>query len=213
MAMFANRADTTEGARSHPKRGALRGLALASVVALSLLAAACGGGSSGAKVAQIGTSNAARNSSPSSDSGTADARAYSACMRSHGVSNFPDPDSNGRIRITGGTDSSGQRIGVDMNTPQAKRAARACQKFQPNGARPTAAQKAQMQQAMLKYARCMRSHGVPKFPDPQADGTLEIGRNSGVDPNTPQFKAAQLACQKLVQGGPIARAPALPTKP
>jgi hypothetical protein len=213
MATFARRAHTTEGGRWKFKRPALRGLALAAVVALSLLAAACGGGSSGAKVAQIGTTNSAKDSRSSRDSGNGDARAYSACMRSHGVSNFPDPDSNGRIRITGGVDGSGQRIGVDMNTPQAKRAARACQKLQPNGGRPTAAQKAQMQQAMLKYARCMRSHGVTKFPDPQADGALVIGRNAGVDPNTRQFKAAQEACQKLVPGSPIARAPALPTKP
>jgi hypothetical protein len=213
MAMFARRTDTPEGGRSPGKRRAVRGVALAGVVALSLLAAACGGGSSGAKVAQIGTTNSAKDSSSSSDTGNGDARAYSACMRSHGVSNFPDPDSNGRIRITGGADGSGQKLGVDMNTPQARRAAQACQKLQPNGGRPTAAQKAQMQQAMLKYARCMRSHGVSKFPDPQAGGALVIGSKVGVDPNTPQFKAAQQACQKLVPGSPVAHAPALPSKP
>jgi hypothetical protein len=66
---------------------------------------------------------------------------------------------------------------------------------------------------MLKYARCMRSHGVSKFPDPKPGGALVIGSKVGVDPNTPQFKAAQQACQKLVPGSPIAHAPALPTKP
>jgi hypothetical protein len=188
-------------------------LAIGGVVALSLLAAACGGGSSGAKVAQIATTGNDKSSASSSNSGKGDPRAYSACMRSHGVVNFPDPDSNGRIRITGGVDGSGQKLGVDMNTPQAKRAARACQHLQPNGARPTAAQQAQMQQAMLKYARCMRSHGVSKFPDPKPGGALVIGSKVGVDPNTPQFKAGQQACQKLVPGSPIAHAPALPTKP
>jgi hypothetical protein len=188
-------------------------LATAGVVALSLLAAACGGGSTGAQVAQIGTTNNSKDPSSSSDSGKRDARAYSACMRRHGVTNFPDPDSNGRIRITGGVDGGGQKLGVDLNTPQAKRAARACQKLQPTGERPTATQQTQMQQAMLKYAQCMRSHGVSKFPDPKPGGALVIGSKVGVDPNTPHFKAAQQACQKLVPGSPTARAPALPSKP
>ena len=56
---------------------------------------------------------------------------------------------------------------------------------------------------MLKFAQCMRSHGVPKFPDPKAGGLLKLGSKSGVDPNTPAFQAAQKTCQKLVPGGPI----------
>jgi hypothetical protein len=51
----------------------------------------------------------------------------------------------------------------------------------------------------------MRSHGVPSFPDPQpvAGGgmRLTIDRRHGVDPSTPQFKAAQKACEKLLPGG------------
>jgi hypothetical protein len=131
-------------------------------------------------------------------------------MRRHGVPNFPDPDSNGRILITGGVDANGQKTGVDTNSPQARKAARACQKLQPNGGRPTAAQQAREQQAMLKYAQCMRSHGVPKFPDPKAGGALVIGTKAGVDPNTPQFRAAEEACRKVVSDGPIAPPPAAP---
>jgi hypothetical protein len=75
----------------------------------------------------------------------------------------------------------------------------------PNGGTPTAAQQANTQQALLKYAQCMRSHGVPKFPDPKPGGGLIIGPKVGVDPNTRQFKAAQQTCQKLVPGAPISR--------
>jgi hypothetical protein len=207
MAILALRTRTRQGGRSQFKRRALHGLALAGAVGLSLLAAACGGGSSAAKVAQIGTNSSASNSASSSDSGKGDARAYSACMRSHGVSNFPDPDSNGRVRITGGSDRS-PMVGVDM--PQFKRAAQACRKLQPNGGRLTAAQQAKDQQTFLKYAQCMRAHGVTKFPDPKPGGGLTIGPKVGVDPNTPTFKAAQQACQKLVPGGPTAHAPSTP---
>jgi hypothetical protein len=39
---------------------------------------------------------------------------------------------------------------------------------------PPAAQRAQEQQTTLKFAQCMRSHGVPKFPDPKAGGELKL---------------------------------------
>jgi hypothetical protein len=118
MAIFARRTHTTEGERSQLQRRLLRGLALASVVGLSLLASARGGGSSGAKVAQISTTGSGKGSASSSDSGKGNATAYSRCMRRHGVTNFPDPDSNGRIVINGGADDD-ETTGGDMSSPQA----------------------------------------------------------------------------------------------
>jgi hypothetical protein len=53
-----------------------------------------------------------------------------------------------------------------------------------------------------KLSACMRSHGVPNFPDPSKDGTIQIGSSSGIDPNSPKFRAAQDACQKLLPHGP-----------
>jgi hypothetical protein len=206
MAILASRPRTTKGGSSQLKRAALRALALAGVVGLSLLASACGD-SSGAKVAQLDTNASAKGSGSSNASGSGDPRAYAACMRSHGVPNFPDPDSDGRLKITSGVSRSGQKIGVDVNSPRFKTAQEACKKLLPNGGRPTAAQQAQEQQAMLKFAQCMRSHGVPKFPDPKPGGALALGEKVGVDPDTPQFQAAQRACQKAVPGGPIVSAP------
>jgi hypothetical protein len=200
MAIIERR-EHTAGGRSRLERTAFRGLALVAVVGLSLLAAACGGGSPGAKVAQIGTTSSAKGSGSPSASGSGSPTAFAACMRSHGVPNFPDPDSQGHFKITGGV-SNGKTFGVDTNSAQFKAADRACRKLQPNGGRPTAAQQQQEQQQMLKYAQCMRSHGVPKFPDPKAGGALTLGDKSGVDPNTPQFQAAQKTCLKLVPGGP-----------
>ena len=50
------------------------------------------------------------------------------------------------------------------------------------------------------YSACMRKNGVPNFPDPQG-GKLIMKQGSGIDPNSPQFQAAQKKCQKLLPGG------------
>lgn len=51
----------------------------------------------------------------------------------------------------------------------------------------------------IAYSQCMRAHGVPDFPDPDAQGRLDIhvGPGSDLNPNSPTFKAAQQACQSL----------------
>ncbi len=53
----------------------------------------------------------------------------------------------------------------------------------------------------LKFSNCMRSHGVPNFPDPQAGGGLKLAIGSGLDPFSPSFQAAQKACAKYNPGG------------
>jgi hypothetical protein len=51
------------------------------------------------------------------------------------------------------------------------------------------------------YSACMRRNGVPKFPDPDANGGISIIGGPGLDPNSPQFKAAERACEKLLPRG------------
>jgi hypothetical protein len=83
---------------------------------------------------------------------------------------------------------------------------------QSDGSPTNAASKAQ---SVARYAACMRSHGVPKFPDPQSSSggmSLTIGPSSGIDPNSPQFKAADKACRKLMPGGGKAASPAQQAK-
>jgi hypothetical protein len=53
----------------------------------------------------------------------------------------------------------------------------------------------------LKFSQCMRAHGVPNFPDPNSQGELDIGPNSGIDPGSSTFRAAAQACQKFAGGG------------
>lgn len=52
----------------------------------------------------------------------------------------------------------------------------------------------------LKYAQCMRENGVPNFPDP-VDGRIMVTPESGLDPNSPAFQAAQEACQDYAPQG------------
>ena len=59
----------------------------------------------------------------------------------------------------------------------------------------------QLQAALLKFAECMRSNGVPAFPDPSADGGFQFTPNSGVDPSSTAMKSAQAKCRKLMPGG------------
>jgi hypothetical protein len=129
--------------------------------ALALLAAAC----SGSPSSTGGASNAVGSTSSSSVVG------FSRCMRSHGVPNFPDPGSSGQINI--------KTSGVDPNTSQYEAAQGACQHLLPT----TGSLQQQTDQCMQShvcppalvqqiltvertYARCMRSHGFPNWPDP-----------------------------------------------
>jgi hypothetical protein len=170
----------------------VRALALLGVTGLALAASACGG------------SSGATPRGSTSASSSRDPVAWSACMRSHGVPNFPDPGSTGQIRLD---PRKLAESGIDVDSPRFKRAARACLRLQPKGARATARQPtAAQQQAMLRFARCMRSHGVPNFPDPQPGGALDLAQKVAA-PNSPQFKATEHACRNFVPGAPIPAAP------
>ncbi len=62
------------------------------------------------------------------------------------------------------------------------------------------------EQAGVAFAKCMRSHGLPTFPDPSAGGGLfRVG--AGINPSSPAFKTAQAKCQKLMPGGGIGSGP------
>ncbi len=175
-------------------------LGAATVVSLGLLLSACGGGSTPG-VASLGTTTttAASSSQSTGASGTTSTKReagirFSRCMRSHGVPNFPDP--------TAGTGTGGVRIspnsGIDPNSPAFRAASKACQSLVP---KPSAAQVRQAEQNALKFSKCMRSHGVPNFPDPQfstGGAAIKISANGGLRPTSPTFQAAQQACSKYV---------------
>jgi hypothetical protein len=180
-----------------PHRSALRRLGaqasaaagIALLAAVALLAAACGGGGGNGD----GSSGGGHSTIYQKE------LAFSQCMRAHGQPNFPDPGSNGVIAIKSaaapkGSPSKDQRTGGTQMT----KANNICRHLLPNGGVPTAAQRQQMLQQGLKFSRCMRAHGVSNFPDPsQGGGPVTIG-GTGINPQSPQFQAAQHTCQNLV---------------
>ncbi len=60
--------------------------------------------------------------------------------------------------------------------------------------------------AALAFARCMRAHGLPAFPDPQPSSGV-LFRTGGADPSSPTFKAAQAKCKRFMPPGPGSGAP------
>jgi len=107
-------------------------------------------------------------------------------MRSHGVTDYPD---SGPVQTSPGSD-------LNPGNPTYRAAQQACQSLRPTE-KLTQAQAAQNNADALKQAECMRSHGITKYPDPQSgtDGNNTINL-TGIDLNSPQFLAAQKACQR-----------------
>ena len=167
-------------------------LAIALAVA-GVLVAGCSGGPADPGVAGV-SSAAASPSQSATVSGEAEALQYAACMRSHGVPDFPDPTvQNGSVgfSITAGD-------GVDQNSPQYQSARQACSSLRGGG---TANSGSGNLAKELKFAQCMRSHGVPDFPDPNKNGGFS--GTSTVNPSSPTFQNAQSTCMQLSGlGGP-----------
>ncbi len=74
-----------------------------------------------------------------------------------------------------------------------------CRKDLPGLGLNTPAGKATANAEALKYARCIRSNGVPNFPDPNGQGVLVI-QTGDVQLNSPAFQKAQAACKSLDSG-------------
>ncbi len=115
---------------------------------------------------------------------------YAVCMRTHGYPTMPDPvPAQGGGYAFKGYDTPG---GINPNSPQYQSAAKACQKdVPPSLANLTPAQSAAY---ALKYTECMRSHGEPNFPEPNAKGLISITPTGIMDPNSPQYERAEKAC-------------------
>ncbi|MGH3158773.1 MAG: hypothetical protein ACRDNF_19675 [Streptosporangiaceae bacterium] len=114
---------------------------------------------------------------------------YAQCMRTHGAPAYPDP-----VQGPGGYWAFLSTPGSEVGNPPAA-AAKACQKLAPKqGALPPSVIQAARERG-LKLATCMRAHGITNFPDPVVSkGGIGINLH-GLDQNSPQFQAAQQACQ------------------
>jgi hypothetical protein len=69
------------------------------------------------------------------------------------------------------------------------------------GGASTSASAASAIESGVAFARCIRSHGVPNFPDPKVSGqTVRMSSPSIVQ--SPAFQSAAHSCQRLLPKGP-----------
>ncbi|HWF53808.1 MAG TPA: hypothetical protein VG223_04240 [Solirubrobacteraceae bacterium] len=118
--------------------------------------------------------------------GTASGIKFANCMRSHGVPNFPDPSPNGTVAING----------FDPQSPSVQSAQTTCIKLRGGGGSPpqvSAAHKARL----IAISKCMRTHGVPNFPDPTfptgGGAHIRVG-GPGLNLRSPAFQKAAAEC-------------------
>lgn len=190
----------------------MRRLLALGVLALALATAACGGSSgAGAEVASAtGASGADGASAEDASAKEADFEQagldFARCMREHGV-DMPDPQAGegGFIKV-GPIDASEKPLAGGPKTQDAmpeefREADEACRHFLEDliqeGGPPM---DAEAQDKALKFAKCMREHGVD-MPDPDFSGggggiRIEIGAG-GIDPGSDTFQEAQGACGEL----------------
>jgi hypothetical protein len=187
---------TMNGKRRFRRTGALA--VLWTTVALG--AVACGSGDDAGK-AVASVPGSASTTAQAAGSTEGDPLAFAQCMRENGLPDFPDPKPGQGISMKPGSS-------LDPTSAQFKAAESRCKQYAP--ANPvTGGPEDQWSSAdKLKFAQCMRENGVSTFPDPGSDGSLPpIIQGGDMDPESPQFKAAEKACaqyqpQNIPKQGP-----------
>jgi hypothetical protein len=120
------------------------------------------------------------------------------CMRANGVTDFPDPRPTGGLVIPNN---------INPESPAFLSAQHACARFggtPPQGGKFSESEKLEL----LDAGRCMRKHGLPRFPDPTTAPPLPPapGTHTGnvigggglylvLPPQSPAFKQAAAACR------------------
>jgi len=165
---------------------------IVAVVACASLAAGCGGSGNPAGVARLTPTTTASTTTVQSNS----LLAFSRCMRANGVPSFPDPQhfAGGNPKLTVHNLGSSPAVAAAMN---------ACSHLLPSG--PNQQTQAQLRTQLadeLSFAKCMRSHGVARFPDPTAQGELsvEMVQAQGIDVHSPAVLRVVQTCLPASHG-------------
>jgi hypothetical protein len=173
------------------------GAALAVLALAALVIAACGRAGAGEDAPGVASVNGATTTTAAGQDGRARdpqeaALDFAKCMREHGV-DMPDPEieEGGLVRMEPGKN-------VRPGDPKAQAAEKACRPELGAGGDGPGPDDPQVQASMLEFAKCMRANGVENFPDPTGGGMM-IGPDSGVDPRSQEFQAAQKACRSKLR--------------
>jgi hypothetical protein len=111
-------------------------------------------------------------------------------MRGHGVPGFPEPNAQGGVTLNGN---------IDVNSPTYSSAFNYCSRKYGFSGQVSPGQSAAMLADNLRYAACMRAHGLEDFPDPNSHGQFQIqaAPASDLNPASPRYQAASAACSHL----------------
>jgi hypothetical protein len=147
--------------------------ALALVALIGVIGAGCGSGAASETGTAAGsTATAARTGTGATTSATGQDRAvkFAECIRGHGVPHFPDPDAKGDFVF-----------GIDVSPAVWQKAVDACKDLEPPGAL-SGKRSPKQQSAALRFAQCVRAHGVKDFPDPaNGDPLIDTTRIPSTD--------------------------------
>jgi hypothetical protein len=160
-------------ARPRPARAAA---AIIATAVLALPAAACSGGNP----SSTGSGGSPHAGGSPSSSTSARLVAFSHCMRSHGVRQFPDPPPGANdIKFPDA------RM-LDVSSSQFQSATDACRHLLPPGVGGwyLRSQIRHVLSAMRRFAQCMRSHGISNWPDPIVDSQGRVGFNADNPPGS-----------------------------
>jgi hypothetical protein len=181
----------------------------AAVVVLSLFAlvvAGCGGRAASPGVASMPTSHATSGPPPTggeqpvdiSPSAREQLASFAACIRAHGIPNFPEPNAQGMFDV-GGTS------GIDPSSAHFQAIEKKCQSLEPPGWQLTPAQLASIYRQAFVFAECMRGQGLRDFPNPTFTNgipSLNVRGHGDLDFGSPAFQKALKACRSSLPPGP-----------
>jgi hypothetical protein len=166
------------------------------LTAAALLSGVLVAGCEGSSTSPTGGTSTSASAASAVESGIA----FSRCIRSHGVPNFPDP------KVSGHTVRMGSPSTVQ--SPAFQSAAHSCQRLLPKGPPGPEASSPQAQARMLNVSACMRKHGISGFPDPTTSppsnsagysaimgaGGSYLAIPKSIDTNSPAFEQAAAVC-------------------
>lgn len=160
-------------------------------LSIALTAAAC-------VVALVGCGTSGKPAASTANQNAQEIK-FADCMRSNGVPSFPDPSTNPHINFIG------PGAGVTAQSPAFQSAQKACAKLEPGAGGGPPTMNASQRLKAVAFAKCMRKHGLPDFPDPtlgSASGsaptlflrgmTFQFG--PGLNPSSPAFRRAAVTC-------------------
>jgi hypothetical protein len=184
------------------RRSPFVALTVLCIAAPGLLLAACGGSSP--------ASNAASTEGAQEQKAETKLADFAKCLREHGVhAEVGTPPGGGHALKIG--PGPGRPQPGPGGPGQFEAAQKACARYRPEEQRVNLSpqQKVEHEEAVQKFAKCMREHGI-KVEASTAGGGIQIrihghpGSEGGPNPGSPAFQSAQQACQKLLpfKGGP-----------